>query len=116
MTAVSEAVFACYSKVCAPPPAGKGGSSKAGSARHRNRNNPVAGPNASEAERHAAYVKEMLANRKNTTVNRDGTVAVTVGGGKLAKFRERQGKSDNWRADKRTTKWSQDQSRKALSR
>ena len=25
---VSEAAFACYSKVCAPPPAGRGGSSK----------------------------------------------------------------------------------------
>jgi len=50
----------------------------------------------------------MLANRKNTTVTRDGKVAVTNGGGKLPKFRTRSGKSDKWVADKATTKASHD--------
>lgn len=33
LSTTSTIVFACYSKACAPPPAGKGGSSKGGSAK-----------------------------------------------------------------------------------
>ncbi len=123
--------FACHSKVCAPPPAGRGGSSKGGgSVRHRNRNNrlpeeveqynggqwfPVVGgkrrgfgyaskTEAQTAARHANYVREMIANRKNTTVNRDGNIAVTSGGGAFPRFRVRNNKSSEWVADKMVTK------------
>lgn len=108
-------VFACYSKVCAPPPAGRGGSSKrVGSIRHQIRNNPVAGPDASPVERKAAYVKEFLANRRNTTVIRDGKMAITVGGGKKPTFYTRPNTSTKWMVDKATTKISHDRIAKIL--
>ena len=84
---VSEQVFACYSKSCAPPPTGKGGSSAGGMTKARQQ----------------AYVKDMLAARKTTTVTRDGNIAVTNGGGKMPRFRMRPNKSSAWLANRRTT-------------
>lgn len=79
---VGEAVFACHSKACAPPPAGRGGSDKAG------------------------YVKGMMSARKNTTVTRDGNIAVTNGGGKMPRFKTRADKKSAWQPDHATTKSS----------
>jgi hypothetical protein len=42
--------------------------------------------------------------RKQTDVTRDGTIAVTRGGGKLPRFRMRNNKSSKWVADKATTR------------
>lgn len=108
--------FACHSKVCAPPPAGRGGSTK-GSVRHQNRNKPVPQDveqhngqwypvvggkrqgfghhdkaTAVTSSRHANYIREMVANRKNTTVTRDGKIAVTNGGGRMPRFKTKTNK------------------------
>lgn len=79
-------VAACHSAACAPPPAGRGGSVSVG---HQ-----------------VAYVKDMLKRRTNTTVTRDGKIAVTNGGGKTPRFHERSGKNAPWRADRKMTKES----------
>jgi len=47
-----------------------------------------------------------MAARKNTTVTRDGDIAVTNGGGKMPRFRMRKNKSSAWLADRATTRHS----------
>lgn len=83
--------FACHSKACAPPPAGKGGSDKGGMS-------------ATERDKRSAtrYKAEMHKNRQ-TTVTRGGDIAVSNRGGKLPLFKIRGSKSQAWVTDHLTT-------------
>ena len=104
--------FACHSKACAPPPAGRGGSDggsfagfrKVGGKLVNAKGEAWPGAKGYSKDGPEPYFTAKQGKRKNTTVTRDGTIAVTNGGGKLPRFRMRDNKSSKWVADKITTR------------
>lgn len=93
--------MACHSKECAPPPAGKGGSS-AGSGEVRSSRD---GLTRSERDaRYRPYYEQMKKGNRQTVVTRDGQIAVSKYGGRKIVFKTRSGKTKPWKFDAETTK------------
>ena len=94
---LTEAAFACYSKVCAPPPAGRGGSSSSGKTRStladiRKGDKSVAGWNermAKEKQQRAdiktAYARIKRRKDRGEKINMKDAISITKDAARRAK-------------------------------